>query len=199
VAGARTGPPSILYASDLSVERKGLDTLLAAVGRLLPTRPELRLVLAGPGDPDWAFARLAADDRDRVRAGTDVVGVGEPDELPRRYAAATLTALPAKEEAFGLVLVESLATGTPVVGCTGSGMTDIVSSSDVGRLVPYHDAAALAVALAETIDVAGQPSTPTACRAAAARFDWDSVVGPAHEAVYAAVSRGRRRPKVDDQ
>jgi phosphatidyl-myo-inositol alpha-mannosyltransferase len=188
----RVGAPSVLYASDLGVRRKGLDVLLAAVALLLPKRPDLRLTLAGPGDAGWAFDALSEADREAVRAATDVAGAGDPDELPRRYADASVTVLPARDEAFGLVLVESLATGTPVVGCLGSGMDDIVDSVEVGRLVRFGDAAALARALDETIDLAANETTPTACRAAAARFGWVENIGAEHLAVYRAAVSGDR-------
>jgi phosphatidylinositol alpha-mannosyltransferase len=188
-AKPRTGPPAVLYASDLSVERKGLETLLRAIAVLVPKNPSLRLLLAGPGDPAWAFARLSDRDRAAVAPVTEQLGVGSPDTVPQLYAKATVTVLPAKEEAFGLVLVESLATGTPVVGCSGSGMDDIVDTDDVGRLVGWADAPALATALVETIELAARTETPEACRASAARFGWTERIGAEHEAVYRSASR----------
>lgn len=180
----RTGTPVLLFASDLGVRRKGLDVLLAAVARLLPERAGLRVVLAGPGDPRWAFAALPEPDRAAVRAATTVAGAGTPQQLLAHYRAATLTALPAREEAFGLVCVESLACGTPVVCAAGSGMTEIVADRAVGRATPYGDVPALAAALADVVELAARPQTPAACRAAARRYGWAETVGPAHVALY---------------
>jgi phosphatidylinositol alpha-mannosyltransferase len=185
----RTPPPRFLYSSDLSVQRKGLDVLLAAMPMVLERHPDARLVLAGPGKPDWAFNRLDVQLTTAVRNAVDIAGLGTPEELVRLYQEATVTILPAKDEAFGLVMVESLACGTPVVGCTGSGMDDIVTDRSIGRLVAYGDAGALADALVATVDVSRSPATPARCRVAASRFDWAGQVGPAHEAVYRRACR----------
>src|SRR5205085_2455704 len=94
-----------------------LPLLVAAMDRILDKRPDVRLVLAGPGDPTPAL-ELGSD---RVREATDVRGVGEVEDVAALYASAWVTALPSMREAFGLVLVESLASGTPVVAIANSG------------------------------------------------------------------------------
>lgn len=187
----RTGPPRVLYASDLGTQRKGLDVLLAAVARLVPDEPGMRLLLAGPGDPSWAFERLPAAQRSVVAEVTTVATAGSHEELTRYYRTASAVALPARDEAFGLVLVESLACGTPAVCCTGSGMSDIVTDDAVGRAVTYGDVAALAGALAATFGLAAEHGTPIACRRTATRFGWTEAVGPAHVQLYHQL---RRRP-----
>ena len=169
----RTGPPRLLFASDRSERRKGLRVLLAAMDRVLDRHPDARLVLAAPGpDP------RAVDD-----LGPDVA-------LPELYRAASVTVLPSSHEALGLVLVESLASGTPVVACPGGGPAEVVSTPDVGRLAPFGDAGALAFALLETIELAGRPGTAERCAAHAERWDWTTRVGPEHEALYEQVVAG---------
>ncbi|MFL6238333.1 MAG: glycosyltransferase family 4 protein [Actinomycetes bacterium] len=192
----RPTEPVLLYPSDLSVRRKGLDILLAAVAQLLPGYPGMRLLLSGAGDAGWAFRRLSASDRQAVTAATDLAGIADTAELVRRYQTSTVTVLPAKEEAFGMVLIESLACGTPVVGCAGSGMTEIVTDPAIGRLAEFGDVPSLARALDDAITVAGDPATSDRCRTAASAFGWQERIGPLHERLYERVAR-RPRGRVE--
>lgn len=184
---ARSGQPTVLFVSDASGWRKGVDLGIGAVGRLLATHPDLRLRLAGPGDHRWALEHLGlATDAAEARA-VEVVGVGTHDELPDRYAAAWVTVLPSTHEAFGLALVESLACGTPVVCSDGWGMVDIVDDPAVGRRFRPGDADDLARALAEALELAADPATRRRCRSRAMAWDWEQVVGPAHDDLYRRV------------
>jgi len=128
-------------------------------------------------------------DRQRVAAALDILGPGAPEEIPLRYQAATLTVLPAADEAFGLVLVESLASGTPVVATASGGMLDIVSRPDIGRTFAPDDTADLARALLAVIEMSALHTTPTACAAHARRWGWAESIGPQHEALYDRVRR----------
>jgi glycosyltransferase involved in cell wall biosynthesis len=150
-------------------------------------------MLSGDGDPAWAFDRLAASERQAVRAATELGGLASTDELVRRYQSAAVTVLPAKEEAFGMVLIESMACGTPAVGCTGSGMTEIVTDPASGRLSRFGDPDDLALALDDAIGLAADPATAAACRRAATRFSWTDRIGPIHEDLYVRVARMSRR------
>jgi glycosyltransferase involved in cell wall biosynthesis len=131
-------------------------------------------------------------------AVTEVLGVGELGSMPARYREATVTVLPSLHEAFGLVLAESMASGTPVVGTPTGGIAEVVDRPEVGATVPYGDPASLARALDHVIDLAAEPTTATACARQARRWGWKEVVGPAHEDVYGAILTRRRvkRPKL---
>ncbi|HEU5033445.1 MAG TPA: glycosyltransferase, partial [Mycobacteriales bacterium] len=192
VAGPRSGPPTVLFASDAGDRRKGLDLLLAAFVQLLDEMPDCRLVLAGGGDTSWAFAAFTTVERMRIRDRVDDVGAGELADLPARFAAAWVTVLPSLNEAFGLVLVESMATGTPVVACASGGPTEIVDRPEVGRLAPPGDPAALAAALQSALALAADPDTAHRCAQQARRWDWGEVVGPAHLEVYERTARASR-------
>lgn len=187
----RLGPPRVLFPAFASNPEKGLGTLVEAFAMLLEGEPDARLVLAGPGDHEWAFNRLTKG-AGRVRSATEVVGVGAIEDLPARFASSTVTALPSTNEAFGLILLESLATGTPVVGGAGGGIPEIVDRPEIGRIVPFDDARALAGALEAAIAVARDPSTPARCRARAEHWGWVERVGPLHEDVYRRLVQGGR-------
>jgi phosphatidylinositol alpha-mannosyltransferase len=175
----RTGPPLILFSAALDRPQKGLDVLLDAFRIVRERHPDARLQLSGGGDPSWAL-RGETD-------GVDVLGAGDPSEVPGRYRRATVTVLPSVQEAFGLVLVESLACGTPVVGTDSGGPASIVDDERIGRIVRARDAASLADGINACIDLARADGTPARCREHAMRWDWDSSVGPLHERVYATI------------
>jgi phosphatidyl-myo-inositol alpha-mannosyltransferase len=182
----RTGPPRVLFSSALDQPQKGLDVLVRAFSLVLRTHPDARLVLSGPGSADWALAHADPE----TRSSTDILGPGASEDVPRRYRSATVTVLPSRHEAFGLVLVESLASGTPVVGTPEGGASDIIDAS-VGRLAPYGDVDALATAIIETIAAAGDAGMRARCAAHAKRWDWNGSIGPQHEDVYRSVARPR--------
>jgi phosphatidylinositol alpha-mannosyltransferase len=122
----------------------------------------------------------------------DVLGTGAIEAVPERYRSAHVTVLPSRDEAFGMVLVESLASGTPVVGGTPGGAEDIIEP-DVGRLVRYGDADGLAVAIDECIEMAAGAGTAGRCRESARAWDW-SEIGPRYEAAYESIAGRRRMP-----
>lgn len=184
----RRGPPRILFASDASDPRKGLPTLLAAFDSLLDSNPDAQLLLACPGDPGPALAAASS----RTRAATDVLGPSLT-EVAARYRSATVTVLPSRHEAFGLVLVESLASGTPAVATAEGGPVQILDDPLVGQTAPPDDPRALARALRRAVELAADPATPARCREHARQWDWTDVVGPAHERLYRSVLARRGR------
>jgi glycosyltransferase involved in cell wall biosynthesis len=87
------------------------------------------------------------------------------------------------KEAFGLVLVESLACGTPIVALAdGGGPAEIVQEGVGFR--SGETPAALADACAAAIDLVTFPNTTTACRDAAAAYDWRTAIVPQLERIY---------------
>jgi glycosyltransferase involved in cell wall biosynthesis len=169
------GPPRLLFAAHAGEQRKRLPLLLDAMPRVLDALPGARLIVGGGGDlPDGVPPRVAD--------AADVVGPGALADLPDRYRLATLTVLPSVDEAFGLVLVESLGCGRPVVGADSGGIPEIVTER-VGRLARPDDPRALADAIIETATLAAEPDTVRRCAEHAVRWSWD-VVGPAHLAAY---------------
>lgn len=186
--GPRTGPPRLLLAGFPGDPRKGVDRALRALDQVLDVHPDARLLLPGtPQDRAHVTGPVSA----RVLAATDDLGVQPMEAMPALYRDATVAFLPSTHEALGISLVESLASGTPVVATRDGGMPSIVSDPRVGRLfegsatVPASSDDGLAAALLEAIDLARDPATSAVCAAHARGWDYDAVVGPLHEQVYA--------------
>lgn len=176
---ARTGPPRVLFAAHLGEPRKHLDDLVEAMDKVLGALPDTRLLIGGGGGVAFNYPA-------RTMAAIDALGTGSLEEIPQRYRDATVTVLPSQDEAFGLVLVESLACGTPVVGAASGGIPEIVTEgAGVGALAPLGDTDALAAAIIETVRRAADPETPVRCVEHAKQWSWDQV-GPDHLAAYQA-------------
>jgi glycosyltransferase involved in cell wall biosynthesis len=144
---------------------KGIDVLLEAWPHAKAARSDLLLVVAGgpvAGKTDY-FAALAA----RAHGLADVHWLGPRDDVADLYADADLVVVPSTEpEPYGLVAVEALASGTPIIASDAGGLPEIVASAHpgAGTLVPPGDVDALASALVDAIERAGP--TSTAIRAA---------------------------------
>lgn len=180
---APDGPPRLLFNGFAGDPRKRLVTLLQALPVVLEQLPDARLVLGGGGDPSAALDALDPGLRRAVSDVVDDVGPGGLADVPERYRQATVSVLPSVDEAFGLVLVESLACGTPVVCSRSGGMPEIVTD-EVGRVVGPDDPTALAAAVVEAVALARVPGTAARCADRARQWDWD-VIGPQHELAYA--------------
>jgi phosphatidyl-myo-inositol dimannoside synthase len=124
---------------------KGVDTLLHAMSTLLRTYPDLHLVAVGDGDDLPRLENLAA----KLEISPQVHflrGLTKP-ELVACYARADVFALPSSGEGFGIVFLEAMALGKPVIGGAQGGITDIIESGRNGFLVPPGDAEQLAAVL----------------------------------------------------
>ncbi|HEY5318038.1 MAG TPA: glycosyltransferase, partial [Solirubrobacteraceae bacterium] len=105
--------------------------------------------------------------------GVEWVDLDDRSALARAYASAWAVALPATEEAFGLVLLEALACGTPVVGYDDGGISEIIDRPGIGRLIDRLDAGVLARALLEVMELSASPETVRRCRARAEELSVD--------------------------
>ncbi len=176
--------PTILFSGALDRPEKHVALLLEAVALLAGTRPDVRLQLSGPGDVAPLLQAAPAAARQR----TEVLDLGDPDGQAERYARAWVTCLPTQWDSFGLVIVESLAAGTPgVVGDAGA-PSELVTP-ETGRRTEPFTAEALAESLDQALDMAKDPDTVAACRALAERYDWDAAITPLLVSLYGARDR----------
>jgi phosphatidylinositol alpha-mannosyltransferase len=169
--------------------RKGLSVAAAAFARLAADHPDLYLVVAGEGPERTALDRVEPGVRNRVIE----LGTVPHAELPRYHAAADVFVAPATgRESFGIVLVEALAVGLPVVASDIPGYREVVRAGVDGLLVPPGDPVALAEAVDRVLrdrDLARRLSA--AARARAEAFRWESVADEV-EVAYRDAVRGAR-------
>ena len=117
-----------------------------AAGRTNPPR----LVLAGPGTPSPEFeaAASAAGLRDRI----EVHSLPDRPKLARLIREAEMTILASEEEGFGIVVIEAMASGIPVIATRSGGPEEIVTEGEDGFLVPLDDATEVARCAAMLLD-----------------------------------------------
>jgi phosphatidylinositol alpha-mannosyltransferase len=180
----RSDAPTILFSGAIDRPEKHVPLLLDAVALLAGERPDVRLQLSGPGDPSPLLAAAPAAARER----TDVLGLGDADGQSARYATAWSTCLPTTTDSFGLVLLESLAAGTPIV-VGNDGAPPALVQPGIGAACREMTADDLAAALATGLDLAADPETAARCRAVALEYDWDQAIAPILEGLYAGTER----------
>lgn len=159
------------------VEPKGLERLLGAMA-LLRVDDSIRLLLVGgdgPGSSSHeAVVRLSK--RYGVHRRVRFAGRVQQPDLPRYYSAADVLVVPSGYESFGMVALESLACGTPVVATPVGAMADIIGCGTNGIVVPGFSDAALAMGIASALAVfAGSERRQQRLRASALAYDWQHV------------------------
>jgi D-inositol-3-phosphate glycosyltransferase len=147
--------PLLLYVGRLA-PIKGLDTLLDALARVRASGRPARLLVVG-GDADEPADGHEARLRERItRLGLDdavrFIAAQPQHVLPSYYAAADLTLLPSHYESFGMVALEAMACGSPVIASRVGGLTTTVRDRVTGFLVPEGDVAALAERIGAVLD-----------------------------------------------
>jgi D-inositol-3-phosphate glycosyltransferase len=177
---------------------KGLEVLVRAFARLADLDARLLVVGGQPGTSPESreisrlqhlVTRLGIADR------TDFVGAVAHEQLPLYYSAADVTVMPSSYESFGLVAVESLACGTPVVATRVGGLTSIVHDGETGLLVPWRDAEMFAESLRRVLeDTALRQRLARNARASVLGYAWDRIADE-HLTLYEDV-RAASRPRV---
>jgi glycosyltransferase involved in cell wall biosynthesis len=197
------GQLDILFVGDGDEPRKGALLLARTFAIVRRTHPTATLSYSGRMSPATMSAIRAALPEHAAHAIT-FHGIGKSEELPSLYAQATVFVNPAVWEAQGMVLVEALAAGTPVVACNHGGVTDIVSDARIGRLfapgpigVASYNEDGLAAAILDVAALARKDETASICREHARRFAFERL-GPAYEAIITGVPELSRVETDDD-
>jgi glycosyltransferase involved in cell wall biosynthesis len=180
----RSAAPTLLCPVSLGDPRKRAALLFAAFARLREREPRARLLIAAGADPVMSSALPP------LPSGAELVEAAG-DELAGLYASAWATVLPSVEEAFGLVLVESLAAGAPVVGARSGAVPEIIDSDAIGRLFEPDNEADLTSAMAGALELAAERATAEACRRRAGAYDWSRVVLDYERLYESVLSRER--------
>jgi phosphatidyl-myo-inositol alpha-mannosyltransferase len=168
--------PKLIFLGRLDEPRKGLDVLLTAVPLIMKTRPDLDVIVAGQGNrplPEWCCS----------------LGMINPEaKIALLNSADVFVAPHLARESFGIVLLEAMASGVPIVASELPSFLDVLGSPQgegrLGEVFAAGDPDALAASVLRVLD---QPNPVRTLRAqeAARRYDW-SAVGATVVAVYRA-------------
>lgn len=145
----RDGRPTVLFVGRFE-KRKGLAYLIRAYDDLHAAFPDVRILVVGrQGRAGRGYVEYA---REHDLRGIEFVGEVSQDDLPRYYRSCDVFCAPALSgESFGMVLLEAMASGKPVVASAIDGYKQVVQDGVQGRLVPPRDSSGLAQALIEVL------------------------------------------------
>ncbi len=181
------GRPTVLFVGRYEEPRKGLRWLLQAASIVEPYFPDLRIVVAGKGDPEAMAEWLPL--RDWTRPGRTVyrspgtalevefTGFVSEADLPRYYQWCDVYCAPSTGgESFGIVLLEAMAAGTPVLASRITGYASVLTHGREGFLAEPKDSASLAAGLIRILsDSELRLHMGEAGRRTARQYDWPTV------------------------
>lgn len=145
-----TGGPTILSVAR-QYPRKDTATLLRALPRVLASHPQTRLRVIG-GGPELPGLRALARELGCSSSVTFAGAVPDDATVQRAYLEADVFCLPSRQEGFGIVFVEAMSAGLPVVAARAGATPEVVRHGSTGLLVPAGDETALADALAHLLE-----------------------------------------------
>ncbi|MBB1254748.1 glycosyltransferase family 4 protein [Streptomyces alkaliterrae] len=178
---------TIGFIGRIDESRKGLPVLMRALPEILRRRPGARLLVAGRGDEREAVADLPEELRERV----EFLGMVSDEDKARLLRSVDVYVAPnLGGESFGIILVEAMSAGAPVLASDLDAFAQVLDGGRAGELFPNEDADALAEACVRLLS---DPERRAELRAHASRhvrrFDW-STVGADVLAVYETVIEG---------
>jgi phosphatidylinositol alpha-mannosyltransferase len=197
-AGSRpewSGPGSIAFLGRVDESRKGLEVLLAALPAIAAECPDARLLVAGPGETD-ALQHLPSDIGRRVH----MLGRVTEKEKAELLSSVDLYVAPhIGGESFGIVLLEAMSAGSPVLASDLAAFQDVLDGGRCGELFATGDPAALARAATALLrDPDRRASLSAAGLARAREYDWTRVARQVC-AVYDTVAGHGEKVREDDR
>jgi D-inositol-3-phosphate glycosyltransferase len=155
---------------------KGLDLLLHALTQL-PNGRSMRLVVSGKADKTDEMVRLnSLVSKLGIEKKVEFVGIVEHKKMPLYYNAADICVIPSYHESFGLVAVESLASGTPVVASRVGGLATTVKDGETGYLMDERSAESIAMHLCLLMSENEiRESMARAARPSVMKYNWANI------------------------
>ena len=190
-----SGPGTIAFLGRVDEARKGLEVLLAAFPGIVAAMPEARLLVAGPGETD-ALDELPSDLASRV---TLLGRISEADKASLFASVDVYVAPHIGGESFGIVLLEAMSAGAPVIASDLAAFSDVLDGGRCGVLFRTGDPQALADATIALLgDADRRAELATIGRERAAEYDWSRVARQV-VAVYETVTAGGEKVREDDR
>jgi D-inositol-3-phosphate glycosyltransferase len=156
---------------------KGINRLFSAMTHLKHRKNLHLVVVGGDGDQSPEFQRLQRVSSDlKILEAVTFVGRVHQESLPPYYSAADILVVPSYYESFGLVGLESLACGTPVVSTRVGVLEDILKQNNIGHLVENASPRSLANGIEKILSALPDARLPgNRIRASVQRFHWPAV------------------------
>jgi phosphatidyl-myo-inositol alpha-mannosyltransferase len=188
--------PTIAFVGRLDEPRKGLPVLARAVPAVLERYPQARFLLLGRGDGEQALEGLEPS----ALAAIDLLGPLDDDAKAALLRSVDVYVAPQTGgESFGIVLVEAMSAGAPVLASDLGAFRRVLDGGALGALFPVGDSAGLASALIRLLeDPDARHGYAERALAGVRRYDWE-VVGAQVLAVYETVRLGADRVGEDPQ
>lgn len=186
--------PTIFFIGRIDEPRKGLEILLSAMPAIIAQHPDIELLVAGPGDQAEATDGLP----DEVAGHVRFLGLVSDAEKVAAFASSDVYVAPnTGGESFGIVLLEAMAAGTPVVASDLEAFARVLDDGRAGAMFTSEDAASLARTVNEVLDDAPRREAMRAAGHTRARqFDWE-VVAREIEGVYQSVTTSGEKVEND--
>ncbi|MFF4193402.1 glycosyltransferase family 4 protein [Nonomuraea sp. NPDC001831] len=164
---------TIGFLGRMDEERKGLPILLDAFNALAAERPDLKLLIAGPGDAKDVYDKVPKPFHERVT----VLGmVSEADKIRAYHSVDVFCAPNTRGESFGIVLAEAMASGATVLASDIPAFRKVLGEGQAGALFANGDAASLAREAAVLLDAPERRAKLAAEALVAVRkYDWSTV------------------------
>ncbi|MCZ4118386.1 glycosyltransferase family 4 protein [Streptomyces sp. H39-S7] len=187
---------TIGFIGRIDESRKGLPCLMRALPKILAERPDTRLLVAGKGDEKEAVEALP----EHLRGQVQFLGMVSDKDKARLLRSVDLYVAPnTGGESFGIILVEAMSAGAPVLASDLDAFRQVLDGGAAGELFPVEDADALAVA---AVRLLGDPKRLEELRELGSRhvrrFDW-STVGADILSVYETVAEGATAVAADER
>ncbi len=212
-AKARVGPacqPKMILFVGRIQPLKGIDTLMRAMKRVTDQYPDWRddlcvAIIGGDPNPDSELEQAEFERLKRLRADLGIsdlvtfLGAKDQDTLVYYYSAAEMVVMPSHYESFGMVALEAMACGTPVIGSDVGGLSFSIENGFNGYLVPGRDPDALADKIVMLLkhpalrDQLGEQAIRWT-----ERYDWTHIADEildVYQAVRARLAKPRGRPE----
>ena len=119
-------------------ERKGVDKLLRSFSKVIIEEPEAKLKIVGSGEDEARLKKLATK-LELDKKNVNFMGFVPEADLPGIYASASIFVLPSYYEGFGIVLIEAMSAGLPLVSVRTGGATEVIDDGKNGYLVDYEN------------------------------------------------------------
>ena len=191
--GLNTGDRIILYVGRFD-PLKQIDRLMAAIAHI-PDHRNIRLVIiGGDGDSDAELQRLKRlADEWHIQSKVFFAGRVRHEDLPPYYCAADVLVVPSAYESFGLVGLESLACGTPVVATPVGAMERLIQDGRTGRLLDDDRPESIAQAIDDILALVDQGTMSVqAIRSTVRQYDWSAVASAVLEEYQTVIGHAVR-------